>query len=123
MTRTARVGLAAILCIAALGCGGPKRINQVLADPSRYRNQEITVRGTVAQSASVAGRGVYKLTDGDQSLWVVTTSGAPRQGARVDVTGRLQEGFDLGPFSSVLNLPESVKSGLVLVASSHKARD
>ena len=121
MTRTTRVCVVAMLCVAALGCG-PKRINQVLADPSRYRNQDITVRGTVGQSASIAGRGVYKLVDGDQSLWVVTTSGAPRQGARVDVTGRLQDGFDLGPFSRVLNLPESVKSGLVLVASSHRTR-
>src|SRR5215471_19604192 len=77
MTRTTRVCLAALLCVAALGCG-PKRINQLLADPSRYRNQTITVRGAVAQSASIAGRGVYRLVDGDQGLWVVTTSGAPR---------------------------------------------
>jgi len=121
MTRAARVGLAAILCIAALGCG-PMKINQVLADPSRYRNQEITVRGTVAQSASIAGRGAYRLVDGDQSLWVVTTTGAPRTGARVDVTGRLQDKYDLSAFRSVLNLPESVQSGLVLIASSHRAR-
>jgi len=123
MTRTARVCLALILCFAALGCASTKSINQVLADPTRYRNQDITVRGTVAQSASIAGRGAYRLADGDQSLWVVTTGGAPRQGARVEVTGRLQDGFDLSAFSSVLNLPPSVKSGLVLVASSHRARD
>src|SRR5262245_70985 len=121
MTRTARVGLTALLCVAAIGCG-PKRINQLLADPSRYRDQTITVRGTVVQSASVAGRGIYRLADGDQSLWVVTTSGAPRQGARVDVTGRLQDKYDLSAFSSVLNLPASLQSGLVLIASSHRAR-
>jgi hypothetical protein len=122
MTRTTRVCVAAFLCFAALGCG-PKRINQLLANPSRYTNQTITVRGTVGQSASLAGRGVYKLVDGDQSLWVVTTSGAPRQGAHVDVTGRLQDKYDLSAFSSVLNLPGSLQSGLVLVASSHRARD
>lgn len=121
MTRTARVCVAALLCLAALGCG-PKRINQLLADPSRYANQTVTVRGTVGQSASIAGRGVYRLVDGDQSLWVVTTSGAPRQGARVDVTGRLQDKYDLSAFRSVLNLPASLQSGLVLVASSHRAR-
>lgn len=123
MSRTARVRLATILlCFAAFGCG-PKRINQVLADPSRYRNQTITVRGTVAQSVSVAGRGAYRIVDGDQGLWVVTTGGAPRQGARVDVTGRLQDGFDLSAFGGALKLPESLQSGLVLVASSHRARD
>jgi len=122
MTRTARVCLATILCFTALGCASSKSINQVLAHPTRYRNQEITVRGTVAQSASVAGRGAYRIVDGDQGLWVVTTGGAPRQGARVEVTGRLQDGFDLSAFSSVLNLPASLQSGLVLVASSHRSR-
>jgi hypothetical protein len=122
MTRMARVTLATILCVAAIGCAA-KSINQVLADPSRYSNQTITVRGTVAQSASIAGRGAYRIVDGDQGLWVVTTSGAPRQGARVDVTGRLQDGFDLSAFASVLKLPESLQSGLVLIASSHRARD
>ena len=123
MTRATRVCCVAILCVAALGCG-PKtmRINQLLADPSRYTNQTITVRGTVGQSASVAGRGIYRLDDGDQSLWVVTTTGAPRQGAHVDVTGRLQDKFDLSAFSGVLNLPGALQSGLVLIASSHSAR-
>jgi hypothetical protein len=123
MTRTARACLATVLCVAALGCASTKSINQVLADPTRFRNQEITVRGTVAQSASVAGRGAYRIVDGDQGLWVVTNAGAPRQGARVDVTGRLQDGFDLSAFGNVLKLPQSVQSGLVLVASSHRARN
>ena len=29
---------------------------------------------------------------------MVTTGGAPRQGARVDVTGRLQDGYDLSAY-------------------------
>jgi hypothetical protein len=111
-----------LLLTAAAGCGA-KSINQVLADPGRYRNETITVRGTVAESASLMGRGAYRLTDGDQSLWVVTTGGAPRKGARVDVTGRLQEGYDLSAFGGVLKLPDSLQSGLVLIESSHKARD
>jgi hypothetical protein len=40
----------------------------------------------------------------------------------VDVTGRLQDGYDLGAFGSVLKLPGSLQSGLVLIESSHKAR-
>lgn len=110
------------LTIAAAGCGA-KSINQVLADPTKYRNTSITVRGTVDESVSVMGRGAYRLADGDQKLWVVTSSGAPRKGARVDVTGRLQDGYDLSGFGGVLKLPGSLQSGLVLVESSHKARD
>jgi len=116
------VGCVLVLAAAAAGCGA-KSINQILADPAKYRNDTVTVRGTVAESASVMGRGAYRITDGDQGLWVVTTGGAPRKGARVDVTGRLQDGYDLSAFGRVLNLPDSLQSGLVLIESSHKARD
>ena len=114
--------LLVVLAGAAVACGA-RTINQLLADPAKYRNQTVTVRGTVDQSASIAGRGTYRLTDGDQGLWVVTTSGAPRRGARVDVTGKLQDGYDLSAFGNIIRLPGSVQSGLVLIEESHKARD
>jgi hypothetical protein len=122
VTHRSRLWLALVLALAAAGCG-TKSINQVLADPAKYRNTTITVRGTVEESVSVLGRGAYRIADGDQGLWVVTSSGAPRQGARVDVTGRLQDGYDLSGFGGVIKLPGSLQSGLVLVESSHRARD
>jgi hypothetical protein len=122
LNRRLGVGLILVLTALAAGCAA-KSINQVLADPGRYRNDTITVRGTVAESASVLGRGAYRITDGDQGLWVVTTGGAPRKGARVNVTGRVQEGYDLGALGGILKLPGSLQSGVVLVESSHKARD
>ena len=109
-----------VSCVTA-ACGA-RSINQLLADPTKYRNQSVTVRGTVAESASIAGRGAYRITDGDQGLWVVTTAGAPRRGARVDVTGRLQDGYELGAFGNLIKLPNSLQTGLVLIESSHKAR-
>jgi hypothetical protein len=117
-------GIALIFLLSSLAAAcGAKSINQVLADPAKYRNQNITVHGTVDESASVMGRGAYRIADGDQKLWVVTSGGAPRKGARVHVTGHLQEGYDLSGFGSVLKLPGSMQSGLVLVESSHKAQD
>jgi hypothetical protein len=110
------------LALSAAGCGA-RSINELLADPTKYRNQSVTVRGTVAQSASVLGKGAYRITDGDQGLWVVTTGGAPRQGARVDVKGRLQDGYDLGVFGNILRLPGSLQSGLVFIEESHRARN
>jgi hypothetical protein len=104
------------------GCGATS-INQVLADPGRYRNQSVTVHGTVDESVSILGRGAYRITEGDQHLWVVTNAGGPRKGARVDVTGRVQEGYDLSAFGNAIKLPGSLQSGVVLVESSHKARD
>ena len=119
-----RVGLSIVFVLSTLSAAcAAKSINQVLADPGRYRNDTITVRGTVAESASVLGRGAYRITDGDQGLWVVTSGGAPRKGARVNVKGRLQEGYDLGALGGVLKLPGSLQSGVVLIESSHKARN
>jgi hypothetical protein len=110
------------LSVLAAACGGVT-INKVLADPGKYRNQEVTVPGMVTESVSVLGRGAYRLSDGDQSLWVITTGGAPRKDARVNVTGRVQEGYDLGFLGNVVKLPASVQSGVVLIESSHRARD
>ena len=118
MSRHKHMALVLGVALLIAGCGA-KSINQVLADPAKYRNQSVTVHGTVEDSVSVLGRGAYRIADGDQSLWVVTNSGAPRKGARVDVTGRVQAGYDL----SFIKLPSPIQNGVVLVESSHKARD
>jgi len=122
ITRRVRTGLIMAVVVVSAACA-TKSINQVRADPAKYRNQTVTVRGTVAESASVMGKGAYKLTDGEDSLWVVTSGGAPRKGARVDVTGRIEDGYDLGGLGRILKLPEALQNGLVLIESSHKARD
>jgi hypothetical protein len=114
-------GIVVLLALSMAGC--VTTINQVLADPGKYRNKTITVGGTVDQSASVLGKGGYRITDDGQSLWVVTSGGAPRKGARVEVKGRLQDGYDLGGLGRILKLPETLQNGLVLIEESHKARD
>jgi hypothetical protein len=111
-----------MLSLLTAACGA-KSINQVLADPGKYRNQTVTVHGTVDESASVLGRGAYRISDAGQSLWVVTSGGAPRKGARVNVTGHLQEGYDLSGLGNIIKLPGAVQSGLVLIEESHKAKD
>ena len=111
-----------LVALVMAGCG-VRSLNDVLADPTKYRDRSLTVRGTVAESASLMGRGAYRIVDRDQGLWVVTTGGAPRKGARVEVTGRLQDGYDVSGFGDRLRLPDSVRNGLVLVESSHKAHN
>ena len=114
------------LCLTALvtaGCGGVRSLNDLLADPAKYRDRSVTVRGTVAESASVLGNGAYRITDDQQGLWVVTKSGAPRKGARVEVTGRLEDGYNVSGFGKGRKLPGALQDGLVLVESSHKARN
>lgn len=95
-------------------------INAVLADPSRFRDRDVTVSGEVADSFSVASRGAYRLKDGSGELWVVSEQGVPRNGARVKVTGKIREGYNLGALAD--RLPAGLRNGLVLVESSHRAQ-
>lgn len=106
----------ALLGLALVACR--TTINQLLAEPGRYADKDVTVGGEVVKSASVLGRGAYQISDGTGTLWVVTKSGAPRQGARVAVTGRVRDVVNLG---ELIPLPPEVASGLVLVETRHKA--
>ena len=80
----------------------------------------VKIAGRVADSYSVADRGVYRIQDGSGELWVVSDHGVPRTGARVSVKGHIREAFNLGILGR--GLPAGVGSGLVLVETSHSAR-
>lgn len=123
MTRLSQLTVAAgLVAILAGSTACATSINKVLADPSKYRDREVTVSGTVADSFSVADRGAYRLQDDTGQLWVISEHGVPRKGARVSVNGTIRDGFNLGSLSGPINLPTGVGSGLVLVESSHKAK-
>jgi len=98
-------------------------INRVLADPAKYREKDVRLSGTVADSYSLANRGVYKLDDESGQIWVVSDRGVPRRGARVTVTGRIREGFNLGSLGDQIRLPQAIGSPLVLMESSRDAKD
>ena len=91
-----------------------------MADPSRYANKEVRIEGGGTDSYSVLGRGAYQIDDGTGRHWVVSEKGVPREGARVSVKGKVRDGFNLG---SLVKLPKQVNSGLVMIESSHKAKD
>jgi hypothetical protein len=116
--RIGTAALAAAMGLASWGCR-TTTINQLLAEPGRYADKEVTVGGNVVKSASVLGRGAYQIDDGTGTLWVVTKAGAPRQGASVAVKGRVRDVVNLG---ELIPLPPEVASGLVLVETEHRAR-
>jgi hypothetical protein len=91
-----------------------------MADPSRYSDKNVRVEGQVTESYSVLGKGAYQIDDGTGRLWVVSTKGVPRKGARVSTKGKIKDGFDVG---SIVKLPKDLDSGLVMIESSHKAKD
>lgn len=111
------MGLAAAMFVL-VGCEH-KTINQILAEPARYANRDVGITGNVIRSFSVLGAGAYQVDDGTGKMWVVAKSNVPREGARVGVKGKIQDGFNLG---GLVKLPEVVRSGMVMIESDHRAR-
>ena len=116
--RTVVVLLAAGAGLAGAGCTH-MTVNRLMAEPARYHNQEVALKGDVVKSVGVLGHGVYQLDDGTGTIWVYSTHGMPRQGARVKVWGRVKDVVDLG---SVIPLPREVGSGLVMDQTRIKGR-
>jgi hypothetical protein len=122
MTRLHRrwVGMLAVMLLAmGLAACRETTVARLLAEPERWRNKDVGLQGTVVQSASVLGRGAYQLDDGTGMIWVVSTHGVPREGARVGVRGELKDIVDLG---TLVPLPPQIGSGLVLLEKEHRAR-
>jgi len=112
---------AAVTLLLTAGCA-TKTINHILADPSRYRNNEVALKGTVVDSYSIMDHGAYQISDGTGRLWIVSSHGVPRTGANVKVTGTIREGANLGNAGGRINLPPGIISGVVLVESAHTAK-
>jgi hypothetical protein len=115
------VCLAVLLSAAFIGSGCAARsVNDVMADPGRYRNRDVNVAGEVTESVGVLGKGFFKLQDEGGSLWVYTSRGLPRKGAHVSSKGTIRD------LASIDSVPESIRkavgSGLLLVESDRKAQ-
>jgi len=92
-------------------CGSVK-IARINADPSRYQNRSVRVSGTVTTSAGILRTGGYQIQDDTGKIFVVSRSGVPSSGARVDVTGRVIAGAE------VLGQPV----GIVIREERHKVK-
>ncbi len=116
-----RYAVLTILILWAFGMAGceQKTINQIKAEPNRYANREVAIVGTVTKSISALGKGVYEVEDQTGKLWVVSETGVPREGARVIVRGTICDVFNL---STLAKLPEQIRSGMVMIENSHRAR-
>lgn len=123
----ARAWPAILLAVGLIGSAcAAKTVNDVMADPGRYRNRDVSVMGEVTESLGLLGRGFFKLQDSGGSLWVYTTSGLPRKGARVYAKGKVRDLASLDQLTSRESVPEIVRqavgNGLVLVESDRKAQ-
>lgn len=90
---------ALVLCGALLLAGCPPRvtIGQINARPGRYAGKEVTVAGRVTDSFGLLGTGIFELEDESGRIWVYSQGrGVPGNGARVAVTGDIEQGVSLG---------------------------
>ena len=122
--RAVHFALLTLLVAGALtsaACASTRTVNQLLADPGRYRDDTVQLSGEVVDSYSVANRGAYQIDDGTGRIWVVSDNGVPRKSARVTVKGTVREGFNFGSLGDLIKLPAGIAAGMVLMESSHKA--
>jgi len=113
--------LTATLVVGSLfasACGGTS-IRKVIADPSRYHNNEVKVSGEVLDSYSIGSRGIYHIDDGSGRLWVYSDNGVPRKGAQVSVWGTIREAVNLGPLNTLVKIPVDA---IILVERQHRTQ-
>jgi len=98
------VGVVLVL-LSATGCNTYTSIADINRDPARFANKEITISGQASDSFGVMGQGMFQVDDGTGHIWVVSQNfGIPGNGAKVAVTGRVQQGISFGgqTFGTVL---------------------
>jgi len=98
---------AAIILLA--GCPPRESIARINRDPGRYMGKEITIAGRVVDSYGAMGRGAFLLDDRTGSMWVLAGHyGVPGSGAKVAVTGYIEQGFTMGGrnFATILRETE-----------------
>src|SRR3954466_9711835 len=76
------------------GCGSV-RIGRIPADPSRYANRTVSVRGTVTNSVGLLGTGGYQIEDETGKIYVISRRGVRSRGSRVSVTGVVSPGVQV----------------------------
>ncbi len=117
-SRTPRAASAALVALGLVSVACQETtVNKLMAEPHKYADKDVGLKGRVVDSASVLGRGAYRLDDGTGTIWVVSSKGVPRKGARVAVRGKVRDVANVG---DLITLPAQVGSGLVLIEEDHK---
>jgi hypothetical protein len=89
--------LVSVAGLLMAGCPRRESIAKINQDPARFAGKQISVAGRVTDSFGAAGTGVFQIDDGTGTMWVFSKGyGVPGGGAKVAVTGVIQQGFAFG---------------------------
>ena len=100
---TKAILLGLILTVGLMTAACPQRVSiaDIEANPSRYYDKEVGIAGTVQDSygASIPllgeSLGIYKISDGTGSIWVLTRKSVPTKGTQLGVKGKVQNGINV----------------------------
>jgi hypothetical protein len=98
-----------IFALLLAGCPPRTSIEHINRDPGRYAHKDVTIVGRVGGSFGALGSGVFQVDDGTGTMWVFSQSfGVPSNGAKVAVTGTVEQGFTFGgrAFATILRETE-----------------
>jgi hypothetical protein len=86
-----------LLVFTTIGCSGVTKIGDILANPSQYEGEDLTIRGTVGETAWLAlvEKGAYQLGDGSGTIWVITSQPPPQKGQSISTQGEVQSAFSI----------------------------
>jgi len=97
---TKAILLGLILTVGLLTAACPQRtsIADIESNPSKYYDREVGIAGKVDTSYGVSipiinqQGGIYKVSDGTGSIWVITQRSVPSKGAELGIKGKIQNG-------------------------------
>lgn len=99
MLKTGAITVAfCVLGVAVILATEPRQtqISDLLVQPDRFENRQVTVRGRADLNAGVLGIGGYRLSDDGQSIIVLTHRKVPAYGTPVEVTGTFRRALVVG---------------------------
>jgi len=107
-TRFLSVLLLSLGMLLLAGCPPRESIAKINQDPGRFAGKEISIAGQVTDSFGALGSGVFQVDDGTGSMWVFSAKyGVPSSGAKLAVTGHIEQGFAFGGRNFAIILRET----------------
>jgi len=80
------------LLLLVLGCAGATKVREINANPQKYNEKVVTVKGKVMESYSlpIVSFGVARIDDGSGEIWVKPYDRTFFEGEKVSVKGVLK---------------------------------
>ncbi len=96
-TRDFRVlsSLVLALVLAGWGCASNMPIGELSANPGKFNEQRVVVKGTVTQTFAIPliGQSLVRIDDGTGQVWVKPHGRVPFKGQKIVVEGVLKIGI------------------------------